>query len=658
MKTINLKLTCMFLIFIIPSIIHAQALIEPISITYEQLNSEQKAIYNRVNRYAESEQELPFLRINELNIPDDDGKRDVDLRFLGLKRLVFQSDYVMYNSERDYEYNGIVDDSPGDCLNEECDTIAGDSLTAECINGHLTITANRSEKSGHLTIGGSNYNIVDLTGNVWTIYKVREIGTCGNTEKEMGESDGGDPGENKPDGADCKIHTLRILVLYTPKALTAAQQMGTSPTAIAQQSIAQLKSAWVRSIIGGSNTTFLVGVEPIGSHSINYTEPGGAALMSSELNSWVSNNSSNLDALRQNASFRADLVILFTDGNYVNANGGAVDGIAYVNHFSAQPFLAFGMVQIRHSTSNYTFAHEVGHLVGGLHDIPNDNINPSGSAHGFHFTLPYCCSHLLWFCIGTCDRYYKTIMAYDDGHGDWNIPNFSNPNVWLINQGWLHMGRTGLPGTNDNASKMNQMIPLVQDFLTETTPLSINFHVEPAVQCEPMVTAQVTSNCSTAGLTYKWYISYNGTSYTLMGATGSYFSHHVGINHHNAYTRYVKCVVTDNTGNSQTFYGQWVVPHCNGPLRLSAEKKKENIAATIFPNPGTSNFTLSFYSEEEGNFSFEIYNSIGELILMENKSLESGENSFNFNLSQYSAGAYICKIISPGKTQSLSFFKN
>ncbi len=89
---------------------------------------------------------------------------------------------------------------------------------------------------------------------------------------------------------------------------------------------------------------------------------------------------SNSTAQNDRNIFKADIMILLTDGNYDNASTyGSVDQI------NAENNKCYAIVEAD-AVGRGTFAHECGHLLGGLHE--NDNITPSvgyDRGHKFYY---------------------------------------------------------------------------------------------------------------------------------------------------------------------------------------------------------------------------------------------------------------------------------
>ncbi len=157
---------------------------------------------------------------------------------------------------------------------------------------------------------------------------------------------------------------------------------------------------------------------------------------SRDLESWKITNDGRWDFWpRERNRVKADVMILIT-------NTDDSCGIAYVN---ASQSYAYGVVAQDCATGNYTFAHEIGHVQGALHDIANDpDTSPRAYAHGYQ----------------SPDNRWRTIMAYncDDDDGCPRLNYWSNPAKTYQGQAMGNESRA------NNTRVLNETSSLVSGF--------------------------------------------------------------------------------------------------------------------------------------------------------------------------------------------------
>ena len=142
---------------------------------------------------------------------------------------------------------------------------------------------------------------------------------------------------------------------------------------------------------------------------------------------------------RRNNS-RADLVALIV-------NESSACGLAKA--IMADESNGFAVVHYNCAVGNYSFAHELGHLMGAHHDPAHD---PD--------TWPFPHGHGLEHPASNASKTFRTIMAYpcDEGSCNPRIPYWSNPQV-------KYNGTpTGWPDCCNNAAVLNATAPFVATF--------------------------------------------------------------------------------------------------------------------------------------------------------------------------------------------------
>jgi hypothetical protein len=76
----------------------------------------------------------------------------------------------------------------------------------------------------------------------------------------------------------------------------------------------------------------------------------------------------------------------------------------------------------------------------------------------------------------------------------------------------------------------------------------------------------------------------------------------------------------------------------------SKDEKAQDKYFMIYPNPTKSNLTLQSIIDKGGNYSYTLYNSIGQKLRSENFSLEKSQNLVELKLSQLPSGIYFIMI--------------
>lgn len=217
------------------------------------------------------------------------------------------------------------------------------------------------------------------------------------------------------------LATIRVLVMATQGAINA---YGGNMRAKAELAVAE------------SNQGYLNGWTNIRMELADYRTtsfPDGP--MGADLGRLQNAGDGQLDEVHplRDAS-RADVVVLLTDGK-------DACGVGYLN---APASHAFAVVGWRCATGTYTFAHEVGHVLGANHDRANASGSPYPYGHG-------------QFSLDSGER-FRTIMAYDCPGGCTRINTWSNPSITYGG------ARTGDAATADNQRVLVQRKHVVAGF--------------------------------------------------------------------------------------------------------------------------------------------------------------------------------------------------
>lgn len=573
------------------------SLLSEISMNESSLNAEQLVRYQKLTQNP-MYQSFYFVAVNPLSEVEEDGRLSIDLQFLPCNHLTFQLSRGSYTDDMNYEWYGKED-------NQE----------SECTMTNLTILGLGNEYIGNLTFDEKSFELFDLTGGVRVLCE-SDLSQTKETECGM-KNHTSHPVDEPPmqPFAACEVVITRVLVLFT----AAAQSAEPNIQARANLAISQINSAFANSQVFGVGTqVVLAGVQ-----SLSFTETSN--------NTPDNNILTDIQALATNTTaqslrnqYNADLVVLFTNGNY-----GTIFGI--VHNIGPVFNSGFTIVQANASTGGrLTFAHEVAHLFGGLHDDDPTH----GFAHGFTFHTGF---------LGLGPKRFTTMARLPKNKT--RLSHYSNPNVSFIGKA------TGTSSSNDNARQIRNAAPTVGSFFTETSGIVVSFsenntNVEECSGGTLQVSASVS--CGTPNYSYVWYRSTNNINWTQIG-TGTSLNIAIapapssgGIK-----TTFYRVVVTDATGTSVIKNGSYTVycepepcPGC--PQRIGQFALTERL--NIYPNPSEGEINLTLRNDLDGIVNIEVLDMNGKTVLsIDNSYHTAGKLAYNLTSTKLSSGVYLIK---------------
>jgi hypothetical protein len=317
---------------------------------------------------------------------------------------------------------------------------------------------NNDEVTATIIINGIEYQVQSLSNGIHAIQKKDYTGVKV-LEPEFNEKDGTDnlyKTENKAmpsiTAVPCSsTPQIRVLVLYTTAAASAVSNISST----AATAVSQMNQALANSQANTTNPIQLVGVQVL---PFSFTEKQFNAGTSDDGmdNDLVSLRTNSQVAVLRN-SYKADIVVFLTDGNYQSGGFlfwgtvGYTDATHNTVNIPASNSLAYTLVEADQATAQfYVFSHEVGHLLGGRHE----NDPASGSMHGYGFQMgPFS----LW-------RY--TVM-HNPVVGGTHILYYSNPNV---SYGGSPTGTTAFANA---ATTIGNRIPTAANFQPDPLTVSI-----------------------------------------------------------------------------------------------------------------------------------------------------------------------------------------
>lgn len=406
---------------------------------------------------------------------------------------------------------------------------------------------------------------------------------------------------------------IRVLVLYTQNALNNAPQ---DINTVIEQAIQQYNTAVNNSgISSGSQTNFVQEAArqfitfPSGSDPETATTAGEAA-------GRVRDNPT-VQSLRD--QYQADVVVCLVSHTYSNGAVGSTNTVPA----SKTEYAAIVGVEYASSVLYYSFAHEVGHFVGGRHE--NDTNGPAYS-HGYQFTTN----------SGTQVR----TMMYRSVPGVTRILHFSNPLVTFDGT------PTGTFDQNYVAKRITEVSPDVVNFRPSTTkPFNAIIDGPDNITQSNFYNWVLLTFCRGYSTT-EWRFSTDGFNYGPPVGAGDAVNNYFVDNSQNG-TLYLKCTVVTDQGNTYVTTKTITVNIGSGG-RLAATNARPDVrvneVASIFPNPADKKVTFNYVLQEYTDVDVEFVDLIGRTTRMKSmKNVPSGNHTEELDVSQLTNGLYVCR---------------
>ena len=609
MKKITLVL---FLAFLIPKF-YAQNL-DKIPVLFETSpsteirfdNTEAKQVFNRIKSNPIN-QKIWRIKFNNL-AKSSSEKSDGYFKF---------SFPITIDGKRSDEILAI----PIEIKTEDADnyTYTADLFYGKNGKGNLVLIHKDGENYGSMKIGNRYFRIESFGKGDEVLIEIRN-------DKEYSQNACGTSDTKKPqkeqilgdlsDYSKTCTRNVRILVLFTNRANAIS-----NPTQLASTLIAETNTALYKSKIYSSNLHFqLAGVQSFSS----FVESNSAQ---NDLNRVVT--SSSIATLRNNAG--ADLVVLLTDGNY-RIGFGFILGIATLDNYG-NPNTGFAAI-VEADSGNFTFGHEVGHILGARHDTDTrTNIpNLSNTAHGHSWF------YRNWF-LGK-KHYQKSMVASGTTKGS-RVLHYSNPAVKAHKKA---RDKTGTSTRNNYVQLKNAACPVSDYNSFEEMRVSIvgPWTVAPFT---PFTLNASVSNCS--NYSYHWMASTNGFTYYNAGTSSSY----TGTIYGSDETRYVKLTVTCSDGQIKTAYK---TVHTFGhpePIKSltpneisidSGDKNRLEEIITVYPNPVSTTLNLSSNFSTSKKIKVYLYDILRnkKIPFVYNRRIVKGDTKTLLDVSKMNQGIY------------------
>lgn len=331
-----------------------------------------------------------------------------------------------------------------------------------------------------------------LAGNINTGKAFYQVRFAGNNVHQVNQiNPRAFPADKKPLAVDkSKLATTQaaatkdpsdrvdVLVVYTPAASTAAGGASGVETLI-DLAVSEANLSFTNSRINFQINLVYKGMT-------SYAESGDFDTDLARLQNPSDGFMDDVPMLRN--KYGADIVTLITEGFMYC--GVAFDIMNPVSG-SFAPY-AYNVVARPCAAGNYTYAHELGHLMSARHDWATDPTDNAPYTYNHGYVPP--------------SQLWRTIMAYETvcPSGCPRVPYWSNPNL-VYGSEPMGVSET-LPQAADNAKTLNNTVPTVANFRQTVVPV---FPPASPMPLSPVGT--ITSRLPT----YSWSAVSNADSYLV-----------------------------------------------------------------------------------------------------------------------------------------------
>jgi hypothetical protein len=470
--------------------------------------------------------------------------------------------------------------------------------------GSITLIHINNQITGTIRINGDLYKIIPINRNLNIIsfidqssfipedpfddnYKTENSAELNNTF-------------SKTEATSDVTPIIRVLVAYTSVVAANHDENGLIATAIAETN-----QSFTNSGIDAE-------LELAHKYQVTYTETGS---METDLSRFRINGDGYMDEVHQKRNqYYADVCMLITEtGNHY--------GLA--SDIWADSYHAFAQSRADGTTGNYTFGHEIGHLMAARHNIEVDN-NP----------LPYEDGHGYLYKIGSYNGQWRTIMGVLDEKYCPSCPRiqyWSNPSKYygLVPMGnSIHANVTRV--WNIEASRLAgfRSDPPVVFTVSISGPTLLGYNQQGTFTANPSGGSGTYTN-------YRWWERKDEGGWVPQSVDGGIilapppgqwieqtgWEGQQTVQVARRWDFSLKCEVTDSDNNTASDIhsvdvgGGLAKAQCE-LSEINNQSVPENVELTgNYPNPFNPSTTIKFGLPEETNIKITIYSSTGQKIV-------------------------------------------
>ena len=500
-------------------------------------------------------------------------------------------------------------------------------------SGTVLFNLNNGKVTGHIYIDTDMFEIMDMGNNKQLFVSVDEKRyteqECYKPRQQLSNNPTNislpiSPTQLTNRSLSVSCNNIRVLVLYAPAA-----DLVSDPQSLAENMIALTNNIMVNSRI--NNVTFELADVQLFSENVMHTDIG---LTVRELQT-------NSEAIRKREEAKADLVVLFTDENFMD-NANPVFGAASWNT-SANPDDAYCVVEADAAAARMTMPHELAHLMGAGHEDYQHTF-----ARGKIFTTPKCRKCFVFFTC--CDNpITRRTLVSTLPVGQARIPFCSNPDVSFdgLSTGASDRNNAQMIRSNGSAVANFKAAPFsgaISGPYYANTGDNLNFCLE-TCSCSSNISANWefsddgfnfynlgTSNCSSMAMPHQQFLY-------LRATVSCGFRQSITLFH----------TVTNNADLSGCLY---CLQRSNDIPRTNLQVDKTNTDkidldsyVELSPNPSIDILNIDYEVQENSSVQIDIFDYTGKIVKnISNTYKSEGLYKEIIQTNQFQTGFYMCRI--------------